>query len=204
MRPLCIGLTGGIGSGKSAVSALFERLGVPVIDTDLIAREVVAPGTPALQEIVEAFGTDLVNERGELKRDRLRSMVFRDTQRRKRLEEITHPRIQQAVAKRVAAVESAYCIVVIPLLVETSGMKRFDRVLVVDAPAEQQVERVMLRDHLTADDVEAIMRTQATREARLAAADDIIVNGGELTDLKPQVEALHKKYLEICSHSQSQ
>lgn len=200
---LRIGLTGGIGSGKSTVSRMFEGLGVPVIDTDVIAREIVAPGTPVLAEIAAAFGEDVLDRDGRLRRDVLRGRVFEDPHARERLEAITHPRIYERVRARVREVSAPYCIIVIPLLVERARPEIIDRVLVVDARPEDQIRRVTARDDLTEADVRAIMRNQATRAERLAAADDTITNDGATGDLRRQVESLHRAYLDRCRHLRS-
>ena len=195
---LRIGLTGGIGSGKSAVAERFAQRGVPVIDTDVVAREVVAPGQPALDEIVRAFGTDLLDAQGGLDRRRLRERVFADDAARRRLERILHPRIREAVQQRLAALTAPYCILVVPLLVET-GFGPVDRVLVVDVDEARQLERTSRRDQATPQSVRRIMGAQASRQERLARADDVISNNGGLEDLERQVEELHQRYLALAS-----
>ncbi len=199
-RPLRIGLTGGIGSGKSTVARLFAARGVPLIDTDRIAREVVEPGQPAHREIVAAFGPEVAGPDGRLRRDVLRARVFADPAARRRLEAITHPRILAAVEARAAALAAPYCIVDVPLLVESGLRPGFDRVLVVDCEESEQIRRVVARDALTAAEVEAIMRTQARRRDRLAAADDVIRNDGDPDALLPHVDRLHTLYLELAAN----
>ncbi len=194
---LRIGLTGGIGAGKSAVSALFADHGVPVIDADLVAREVVEPGTPALAAIVALFGPDIVDQNGCLRRAELKRRIFDDAALRQRLEQILHPRIRTCMDHAARTTAAPYCILVIPLLLEANQRDLVDRILVVDCPAEVQRQRVMQRDQLTAADVDAIMHTQASREARLQAADDVIRNDSDGNHLVKQVEALHQQYLAL-------
>ena len=194
---LVIGLTGGIGSGKSTVTALFTALGIPVIDTDRIAREVVLPGSPVLQQVVDRFGTEALNPDGTLNRVRMRERVFADPGARLALEAILHPPIRAATVEHLAALDSPYAVLAIPLLVETNGTDRVDRVLVVDLPEQQQIERVCSRDGITQEQARAILAAQCSREQRLAAADDVIDNGGDREKLASQVRALHEKYLAL-------
>lgn len=197
MAMLRIGLTGGIGSGKSTVADFFSRRGVPVIDTDVIARDVVAPGQPALADITREFGADLLDADGRLDRARMRARVFRDPTARRRLESILHPRIRAAVESRLAAVDAAYCLVVVPLLVETGFTAYIDRVLVVDADEAHQQERTRRRDDISEEAVRRIMAVQASPEQRLARADDVITNNGSLEDLEHEVDRLHAFYLSL-------
>jgi dephospho-CoA kinase len=196
-RPFVVGVTGGIGCGKSTICREFAALGAPVIDTDEVAREVVAPGTAGLAAILTEFGPDLLTAEGSLDRRRLRGIVFADAAKRRWLEGLLHPLIRQRTAEHVAAVAFPYCLVCIPLLVERGGGNRVDRVLVIDCPPELQVARVTARDKLTAPEVEAIIRTQATRAARLDAADDVLENVGDVATLRPAIEALHRRYLDL-------
>jgi dephospho-CoA kinase len=196
---LLVGLTGGIGSGKSEVCRLFTEHGVPVIDTDAIARELVAPGQPALAEISAAFGGGILTADGDLDRAALRHLVFVDSNRRATLERILHPRIRAEVLRRVSAVGSAYCVVCVPLLLEAGWQDLVQRVLVVDCPPDLQVRRTMRRDGLTAAAVEAIMRAQASRDVRLAAADDVITNDGDLGQTRSRVGELHDMYLRMAN-----
>ena len=193
-RPLRIGLTGGIASGKSTVAALFAARGVPVLDTDQLARDVVEPGQPAFGEVVATFGPDVLGPDGRLDRPRLRARVFADPDARKRLEAILHPAIRAELARRADAAGGPYQVWVIPLLVEGGQVDRVDRILVVDCPAEVQLSRVMARDGGTEEAARAILSAQASREQRLAEADDVIVNDGSEADLAPQVAALDEKY----------
>jgi len=190
-----VGLTGGIASGKSTVARFFGALGVPVIDADAIAREVVAPGTPALTQIRETFGAELIGPDGALDRRAMREQVFRDPDARRRLETITHPAIRAEMAARSASAGGPYQILDIPLLVEGGAQDRVDRVLVVDADEATQIRRLQARDGATLTEARAILAAQVPRAARLAAADDVIRNDGDLATLRDQVEALHARYL---------
>lgn len=194
-----IGLTGGIGSGKSAVADCFYRLEVPVIDADLITRELVRPGTPALGEIAETFGKDVLQANGSLDRARLRQRIFNDAAARKRVEAILHPRVRDEIARQTSLLSAPYCIIVIPLLLESGQQDLVDRILVVDAPESLQIERTMDRDQVNREQVEKIVASQASREQRLAIADDVIENNGTLEDLAQKVEALHARYLKLAS-----
>lgn len=191
---LVVGLTGGIGSGKSTVARLFAERGVPIIDTDIIARELVRPGQSALEEIITAFGRQVLDAKGHLDRGHLRSIVFSDETQRRLLEAILHPRIHAEVRERVAKVTGPYCIVVIPLLVETGDTDLVDRVLVVDTTREAQLSRTQERDGLSAVEAQSIIASQSDREQRLALADDIIDNNGKPDALESQVVALDKEY----------
>ena len=193
-RPPLIALTGGIASGKSAVATLFEKLGVPVLDTDQIARDVVEPGMPAFAQILEAFGRDVIDATGRLDRRRLREKVFADPAQRQLLESITHPAIRAELARRSEAAGGPYQIHVIPLLVEGGRSGTYDRVLVVDCPEEQQIERLTARDNTTLEQAKQILSAQASREQRLEVADDVIVNTGTLADLEQFVLTLHRNY----------
>jgi len=195
---LVVGLTGGIGSGKSAVSAAFEKRGVPVIDTDQLARDLVNPDQPALQEIVAAFGPDCLTQSGNLDRSYLRKTVFADPPTRVRLEGILHPRIQRAVKDQLAAISAPYCLVVVPLLAETEQLRALmDRILVVDVPENLQIQRVMARDGVGKEHVQRILSAQTTPTQRLVLANDVIRNDCSLEDLDVAVAALHEKYLSL-------
>lgn len=194
---LRIGLTGGIASGKSTVAALFAKLGVPIIDTDEVAREVSGPGSAALADIVRAFGNQALAADGTLDRRYLRSQVFADSGARQRLEAILHPRIRAAVGERLARLNAPYCLVVVPLLVETNFAQLVDRVLVIDADETSQIERAMRRSQLSRETVEKIMAAQASRAERLARADDVIPNIGHRAELEQHVERLHRHYLAL-------
>lgn len=192
--PRVVGVTGGIGSGKTVVCNAFAALGVPVFDADIAAREVVAPGAPLLQDVVAEFGTGVRGADGELDRRALRSLVFASDTRRRALEALLHPAIRARLAEQIARCESDYCLLCIPLLVEKGGYENIERILVVDCDPELQRRRVAARDNLTVDEVTAIMRTQATRDQRLAAADDIIENNGDLDAVLEEVARLHEQY----------
>lgn len=196
-RPLVIGLTGGIGSGKSTVARIFQQLGIPVIDADVIAHAMVAPGQPALEEIIEVFGPASVDASGVLDRNRLRKLVFSDPAQRHRLEAILHPRIRSEIIALTTNIQAPYCIVVIPLLLETDQRDLVDRILVVDAGVDNQITRVTIRNGLPMLEITAIIAAQTSRDSRLAAADEVINNDGSLDELAIQVRAQHEKYLKI-------
>ena len=189
-----IGLTGGIASGKSTVANLFAALGVPIVDTDLLSREVVAPGSPLLRQITDHFGMQVQAGDGTLDRQALRKRIFEDPDQRQWLEALLHPAIRELTDARCAAADGPYVIVAIPLLVETGGESRFDRVLVVDCDPDLQVARLMARDGTTRDEALRMLAAQAPRAARLAVADDVIHNDGDLGSLRNQVEQLHSQY----------
>ena len=194
---LVITLTGGIGSGKSTVARIFAELGAPVIDADLVAREVVEPGSPTLAEIASAFGSEVLDRAGNLRRDTLREMVFGDPAARRRLEAIMHPRIREIMVRRLAGLNAPYAILVIPLLLETGQTDLGDRTLVVDLPESLQIERVKRRDHLEDARIRTILAAQCDRSTRLNAADDVIDNQGDPEGLREQVEKLHQRYLAL-------
>ncbi|MDY6978775.1 MAG: dephospho-CoA kinase [Pseudomonadota bacterium] len=194
---LTVALTGGIGSGKSTVAGAFARHGVPVIDTDVIARELVAPGQPALAEIVDYFGDEVLTADGRLDRSRLREKVFTDPAQRQALEQILHPRIRDEVRRRIDSLKAPYCLVVIPLFTETGGYPFIDRVLVVDADEESRIRRTMARDQLSREQVEQILASQCSRAERLALADDVLDNSNATDELMAQIDTLHQKYLAL-------
>ena len=192
---LVVGLTGGMGSGKTTVSNLFAELGVPVIDTDLIGRQLTDPGSEVLDEVRTMFTDEVMHADGTLDRAALRRLVFKDTPARRRLEALLHPRIRKRVGQDLALLDVPYSIVVIPLLVEAGGYRDvLDRVLVIDCPQAMQIERVMLRSDLSRDEVEAMLATQASREKRLAVANDVILNTTTPDVLRTQVIRLHQHY----------
>ncbi len=196
MRPaLVIGVTGGIGSGKTTVANLFSSLGVPVIDADELARQVVAPGQPAYEEILQHFGPTVTTKSGELDRRQLRERVFSDSAKRARLEAIVHPRVYAKMKQQLACLETPYAIVVVPLLVESGGMELVDRVLFVDSPKELQIERTYRRDGTTRATIENILAAQLDRSSRLSEADDVIENDASVDALEEGVSRLHRKYL---------
>jgi dephospho-CoA kinase len=197
-----VGLTGGIGSGKSAAAAEFARLGATVVDTDAIAHELTAPGGPTIADIRRTFGDEFISESNALNRERMRELVFREPAQKKRLEALLHPMIRAESARRIAASAAPYVVHVVPLLVESRDYRRrVQRVLVVDCPESLQVERVRARSGLAADQVAAIIKSQVSREKRLAAADDVIDNSGSIDALQQQVGKLHEKYLALAARS---
>lgn len=200
MRPLVVGVTGGIGSGKSTVCAEFSRYGIPVIDTDEVAREVVIPGSSGLAAVVAKFGAGVLAGDGALDRTALRRIVFADQALRVDLEAILHPRIRRRVQDLIAQVTMPYCLLGIPLLVERGNRQQVDRILVVDCPVATQVARVMARDKLTEQEVAAIMCTQATRQERLDKADDVVMNASDRSEIQAQVKNLHARYLALAEN----
>jgi len=204
-RPFRIALTGGIARGKSTVANLFAAHGVPLIDTDVIAREVVEPGQPALAAVAKAFGNDVLDADGRLDRRRLREVIFRDAAARARLEAILHPAIRAAMERQSVAAAQAgpYQVLVIPLLAEGGRRDHVDRVLVVDTPETVQVERLMARDAVTREQAEASLRAQAQRATRLGIADDVVTNTGRVEDLREQVAALHERYVKLAAASRA-
>lgn len=197
---LVVGLTGGIGSGKTTVADLFAKKHIDIIDTDQLAREVIEPGQPAFQEIVTQLGKTVVRPNGQIDRGQLRKVVFNDAKKRRWLESLLHPLIREAMQHRIQAAQSPYCIAVIPLLLETSPNPWVNRVLVVDAVEASQIERAKQRDQSSEHEIKKIMGAQVTRKERLSKADDIIYNDGLIEDLQPQVDALHIYYLTLASH----
>ena len=198
-----VGLTGGIGSGKSAAAAEFGHLGAAVVDTDAIAHELTEAGGGAIPEIRRVFGPAAIEASGAMDRGKMRARVFADPLAKKALEALLHPLIREESQRRIAAARAPYVIHVVPLLVESPDYRRrVDRVLVIDAPEALQVERVRSRSGLSEAEVRAIVAAQATRAQRLAAADDVIENRGTIEALREQVAALHRKYLEYSQAAQ--
>ena len=191
---LTIGLTGGIGSGKSTAARMFEKLGVPVFDTDKIARDLVTPDQPALQEIRKTFGNAVFNPDGSLNRLELKQLIFNNELSRKKLEAILHPRIREQLLHNIRHCDALYCVAVIPLLIEHHWQTLVDRVLVIDVPESLQLARARERDELPDDVILSIIRSQVDRDTRLAAADDIINNEKETDELRQQILALHHRY----------
>ncbi|MBS3785363.1 MAG: dephospho-CoA kinase [Gammaproteobacteria bacterium] len=198
-KPLIIGLTGGIASGKSKIADGFSRLGVPVIDTDELAREVVAPGMPALNAIKKRFGDSVIEATGQLNRSALRDLVFDDTPARADLEAITHPAIRELALSRIATTDAEYLILMVPLLIEKDWYTLVDRVLVVDVPEPLQKARLMQRDDVSAERADTMINSQADRLSRLARADDVIHNEMDDEKLANEILALHNKYLTIAT-----
>jgi dephospho-CoA kinase len=191
---LVVGLTGGIGSGKSTVAKLFSERGIPIIDADIVAREITLPNKPAFKEIVQHFGVDIL-EKNTINRPMLRKIIFENAKQRRWLEELLHPIIRRQMESQIRLLSAPYCIAVVPLLLEVEFYSFINRILVVDAAPEVQIKRIMTRDKMSKEDIETILKTQATREMRLAKAHDVIVNDGEPADLVEQVGKLHEKYL---------
>lgn len=196
-NPWILGLTGGIGSGKSAAAKCFVDLGVHLVDADNAARWVVEPGRPALAQIAEHFGPSVLQADGTLNRSALRELIFKDPQQRVWLESLLHPLIREEIRQYLARAESAYAILVSPLLLETSQHQMVQRVLVIDVPESVQIERTVLRDKTNEEQVRAILKAQASREERLSRADDVIVNDRDPAWLKSEVERLHHFYLTL-------
>ena len=202
---LRIGLTGGIASGKSAASDSFASLGIPVIDTDLISRELVQPGTHGLQLIVESFGESVLDETAKLDRARLREIVFASDDKRQLLEDILHPAIRDRVEELVTEITRApYVVIVIPLLFETRYPVPVDRVLVIDTDESVQLERLMQRDDLSREQARAMLHAQADRETRIRQADDAVRNDGSIEELRAQLLALHHDYLAIAGKAEQE
>jgi dephospho-CoA kinase len=196
-KPWILGLTGGIGSGKSAAAQCFVDLGIHLVDADNAARWVVEPGRPALAQIAEHFGAEVLQADGTLNRAALRELIFKDPQQRVWLEGLLHPLIREEIRQYLARAESPYAILVSPLLLETSQHQMVQRVLVIDVPEAVQIERTVLRDKTNEAQVRAILKAQASREERLSRADDVIVNDRDPAWLKSEVERLHHFYLTL-------
>lgn len=193
-----IGITGGIGSGKTVVSDHFASLGVPIVDTDVVARLIVEPGQPALRDLVKAFGDGILLSSGELDRGELRKLAFANDESKARLDSITHPAIRHETYKQIQLAKAHYCLVVVPLLSADSPFASLmKRILVVTAGKDVKIRRVQQRSGLTQDEVDAIMRTQLSDAERKEFADDIIANDGTIADAQKAVERLHQKYLEL-------
>lgn len=201
---LKVGLTGGIGSGKSTVAERLAGLGAGVVDADLLSRELTEPGSAALEEMASVFGREILTSDGALDRSALRVRAFADPAMRARLESILHPRIRALMSERVAALSSPYAILVVPLLLETGQDSLVDRVLVVDVPEEVQVQRVQKRSGLPPDEIGRIMSSQIGRAERLAHAHDVIDNSGPSSALGPQIDALHQLYLSMAKNRPAQ
>ncbi len=193
---LRVGLTGGIASGKTTVASLFGEHGAGIVDTDIVAREVVAPGQPGLEAVGAEFGSGVISDSGELDRRALRDIVFADPDERRKLEALLHPLIRANALRQIERLDAPYALVIVPLLVETGFGALVDRIAVVDCSREAQLERLMARDEIGPTDAEAILNAQVDRESRLARAHDVIDNGGSLEATRERVGVLHAKYVQ--------
>ncbi|MCG5523439.1 dephospho-CoA kinase [Ectothiorhodospira haloalkaliphila] len=194
---LTVGLTGGIGSGKSTVGRLFQERGAALIDSDVVARQVVEPGSEGLERLREAFGETILDAQGHLDRSAMREVIFQNSQARHRLESLLHPMIWAEIDRQKSETNAPYCMLVIPLLVESGSQERVDRVLVVDCPEDMQRSRASARDRVSPQQIQAILDAQATRAQRLAAADDVIDNSGATEAIATRVDELHRQYLDL-------
>jgi len=194
---LIIGLTGGIGSGKSVASDKFKSLGITIVDADVASRTVVEPGKPALKEIEDHFGSGIITAEGKLDRNNLREIIATDPEERKWLESVTHPKIGEQITKEISESTSVYTLFVAPLLLETNSQEMCSRVVVVDVPKDVQIRRTAKRDKVSPNQVEQMVAAQMEREKRLEKADDVLLNNGTIEDLEKQVEELHKKYIQM-------
>ena len=192
---MIIGLTGGIGSGKTAVSDIFEKLGIGVVDADLASRVVVEKGKPSLEEIVKHFGQGILSEEGELDRAKLREIIFNSDEEKNWLESLLHPAIAKQIQEELKASSSPYTILVSPLLLETNQKDFCNKVLVVDVPVETQIERTLKRDGVSLEQVQSIIKAQISRDKRLELADEVIVNDKNLEDLQLAVSKLHQQFI---------
>ena len=199
MSEFTVGLTGGIGSGKTTVSNIFAELGIDIIDADIVAREVVEPGTEALNAIASYFGAEYINDQRQLDRSKLRSRIFSHPDDKNWLNNLLHPLIRQEMLKQLSAASSVYCILVAPLLLENNLNKLVDRVLVVDIDETSQVSRTVARDPSSSEEIKRIIASQMPRDQRLGFADDIIDNQhADIDVIRQQVVALHEKYIKLC------
>ena len=194
---LIIGLTGGIGSGKSVASDKFKSLGITIVDADVASRTVVEPGKPALKEIEDHFGSGIITAEGKLDRNNLREIIATDPEERKWLESVLHPKIGEQITKEISESTSVYTLLVAPLLLETNSQEMCSRVVVVDVPKDVQIRRTAKRDKVSPNQVEQMVAAQMEREKRLEKADDVLLNSGTIEDLEKQVEELHKKYIKM-------
>ncbi|PCJ24444.1 MAG: dephospho-CoA kinase [SAR86 cluster bacterium] len=196
-----VGLTGGIGSGKSTVAAIFQSYGIDVINADSLSREVVVPGSPALEKIAEHFGADIISTDGELDRQRLRQIIFSDNTQKTWLEKLLHPLISELMKNRLENASSTYCILESPLLLETKQHELVNRVLVIDVSEQTQLQRTLKRDQSDSETVQSIIKSQISRELRLQKADDILANEADPQTLHNEVDSLHKQYLTLAKSS---
>lgn len=197
MKMIKVGLTGGIGSGKTTAANMFAELGTPIIDADAIAHEITKLNNPVLKKIINRFGPDILNSDGSLDRRKLAYIIFNNVTERKWLEKIMHPIIREKMRQQIATINAPYCILVIPLLVESNRIDFIDRILVIDVPTKLQIQRTHVRDKTMAKAIKKIMQSQSSRKNRLAIADDIIVNDGDLNQLREKVLKFHRFYLKL-------
>lgn len=196
-RVFSVGLTGGIGSGKSTVTDIFQRLGAKIIDADAITHELQGMGQPAYNDILKQFGTDVIGENQELDREYLRKLVFTDSNLKTKLENIVHPLVRAEIYRRISSVTQPYCVISIPLLFESGSKYEFDRILVVDIPEDLQITRACKRDGVARNEIVKIINSQVKRDKRLKMADDVICNDKNMASLVIEVEKLHNKYLQL-------
>ncbi|WP_133468328.1 dephospho-CoA kinase [Paraglaciecola marina] len=200
MSQYVVGVSGGIGSGKTTVTNYFKKFNIDVIDADIVARQAVEPGTPGLQAIVGKFGQKILDINGALDRSQLRQLVFSEPENKEWLNQLLHPAIRTEMVKQVQQAKSNYCLLSVPLLVENKLYEMVDRVLIVDVSETNQLKRTLLRDKTNAQQIQAIMDSQASREQRLAVADDVIDNNDSPEKLLIQVELLHQTYLQLAKN----
>jgi len=195
---MIVGLTGGIGSGKSAAANFFQNEGITVIDADHLAREVIEQDTPGFKSIVDYFGSDVIGDDGSVDRDKLRKVVFDNNEKKKVLESITHPLVGELMAKKIATAKSPYSIIMVPLIFETNTMSAYDRILVIDCDPALQLKRATSRDNNSDELIQKIIDSQCSREERLSIANDVIPNNDSLENLKSRSLEMHKFYLGLC------
>ena len=198
---LTIALTGGIGSGKTSIASIFKSLGVPVIDSDTISKEIILPGKPCFKDIVNEFGEEILTNKGTIDRYKLRDIIFNNDKARIKLENIIHPVVFKNIDTEISLINYPYCLVIIPLLIETKSTEKFDRILVIDALESLQFERIVKRDDISPILIKKIIKTQAKRKERLRYANDIIVNNDTIMNLNKSINTLHKKYLGLSNNN---
>ena len=198
---LTIALTGGIGSGKTSIASIFKSLGVPIIDSDTISKEIILPGKPCFKDIVNEFGEEILTNKGTIDRYKLRDIIFNNDKARIKLENIIHPVVFKNIDTEISLINYPYCLVIIPLLIETKSTERFDRILVIDALESLQFERIVKRDDISPILIKKIIKTQAKRKERLRYANDIIVNNDTIMNLNKSINTLHKKYLRLSNNN---
>ena len=198
---LTIALTGGIGSGKTSIASIFKSLGVPIIDSDTISKEIILPGKLCFKDIVNEFGEEILTNKGTIDRYKLRDIIFNNDKARIKLENIIHPVVFKNIDTEISLINYPYCLVIIPLLIETKSTERFDRILVIDALESLQFERIVKRDDISPILIKKIIKTQAKRKERLRYANDIIVNNDKIINLNKSINTLHKKYLGLSNNN---